>query len=155
MQDNTLLGFETQNSRVEDYKVTEAVLNGVPLSDLVRGEEMEQAHARGLELMAGRYDGLPPLMVLPPSCHFFNQPHQDYQRKDKTVLLVSGVSGVPGEFDVCCSIRLEKDWVIWSDFEHYSEIIPAWNAWHYELGPFVFERSAYEATLLHASKTAY
>ncbi len=63
--------FVAVNSFLEDYLVVDILINGYRLIDLLQLLESRFAKVEGRKSLAGAYEGLPPLMVLPPQKIFF------------------------------------------------------------------------------------
>ncbi len=99
---------------------------------------------------AGDYLGLPARRYRLPSRHLLGEgtcgpvdhfvvPPDDPRRK-KTMLL-SCTCGITECWFLLASIDVFDDFVVWSDFEQFH------RDWVYDLGPFVFKKSAYVAAL--------
>jgi hypothetical protein len=145
--------FRTTTSRVEDYKVVDIWINGQSLIDWLRMVEIPYAAAEGQPSLAGMYEGLPPLLVLPPSRHFWGRAQSAYRcgEDGRVSLLEYGLSGVPGEWTLSVRIAVDGQQVSWSGFRQ--EQRPAWS---YEaLEAFCFDLSAYRNALQKAKAEAY
>lgn len=146
--------FRTTTSRVEDYKVVDIWINGRSLIDRLRVMEAPYAAAEGQPSLAGMYEGLPPLLVLPPSRHFWGLAEGAYCWGDgegRVSLLEYGLSGVPGDWTLSARIAVDGEQVRWSGFRQ--EQRPSWS---YEaLAAFRFDRSAYRRALQKAKAEAY
>lgn len=153
-----MIDFDTELSRIEDYRVVSIFINGIHLADWLGNVEQEKARELGIPSLAGNYEGLPPLMVLPPSLHFLGEPLPDYRLDNgKTVLMEYGNSGVPGENSIAAEIICEEEMIGWRNFEKFSHLLPdAGRSWDYSgLGPFIFSREQYMNSLLDAKNSAY
>lgn len=145
--------FRTATSRVEDYKVVDLWINGFSLAHSLRALEQPYANAEGQPSLAGMYEGLPPLLVLPPRQHFWGLADAAYRHGEggRVSLLEYGLSGVPGEWTLTACIQTAVDRVTWSAFRQ--ERRPDWS--YARLGPFRFDRDAYRAALEKAKAEAY
>lgn len=153
-----VVSFNTVISDIEDYKVVDIILNGTRLIDILHQLELPLAYQEGAPEMAGAYEGLPPLMVLPPSGHFLGEASTSYQYPDgKISLLEYAFSGVPGEWSFVAKIGVGKRTITWSDFEQPRRMkLKNGYLWNYEMmGKFHFDRSQYEEALHQASENAY
>ncbi len=124
-------------------------VDGRDLVDILREYEMPFAQREGSTLIAGGYAGLPPNDVLPPSRHILGDPRWEVYKDVDRVSVLECECGVPGCWPFMVRITVEEHTVIWSDFEqpHRREGHPS-GGWSYAgLGPFVFEREQYLATL--------
>lgn len=145
-------------SDIEDYKVVDIIINGTRLIDILHQLELPLAYQEGAPEMAGAYEGLPPLMVLPPAKHFLGDAIPSYTYPNgKVSLLEYAFSGVPGEWPFVTKIDVGKNVVKWSDFEQSRRMkLKNGYRWNYEmLGAFRFDRSQYEQALSLASENAY
>jgi hypothetical protein len=133
---------------------TVIAINGRDLGDLIRETELPHARAEGHAGLAGTYSGLPPELAFAPSKHLLGRPDALYSelvRRDtatKAAVLVCEC-GEPGCWPLCVRIDVAHDVVTWSDFEqpHRSAATDR-SCWTYEtVGPFTFERGAYESAL--------
>jgi hypothetical protein len=128
-------------------------VNGQPLIDLVRAAEAPFAAAEGHADLAGSYCALPARVAYLPSKHLLGEPEPLYSdlvstgEGSKAALLVCEC-GEPGCWPLCARIDVTADLVRWSDFEQPHRTGDGDRHWSYEtLGPFEFERAAYEAAL--------
>lgn len=150
--------FRTLNSDIEDYKVVDILINGTRLIDMLHQIELPLAYQEGAPEMAGAYEGLPPLMVLPPARHFWGEAAPAYSHaEDKVSLLEYAYSGVPGEWPFAARIEVGKRVVSWSAFEQVRRLkLKNGYRWDYSmLGKFRFDREQYENALRQASDQAY
>ena len=132
-------------------------VNGVDLLDLLRrveipfveaefdrrireGESPEELAPRGS--LAGQYLYLSPGMTFRPSRNFLGEAyaHGFVAPREKSILLQC-TCGITDCWFLLARITVEDDRVTWSDFEQFH------RDWRYDLGPFVFERAAYEHQL--------
>lgn len=149
--------FRTVNSDIEDYKVVDILINGTRLIDMLHQIELPLAYEEGAPEMAGAYEGLPPLLVLPPARHFWGEANPAYRHKQKVSLLEYAYSGVTGEWPFATKIEVGKRVVSWSEFEQVRRLrLKNGYQWNYQmLGAFHFDRSQYEEALSEASDQAY
>lgn len=131
------ISFRVRTSKIEDYQVVDIYLNGWNLIDLVYPIEYPLALAEGVTSMAATYEGLPPLLVLPPNQHFWGQAaHPDYQlAPQRIVLLESGKTGVPGAWSLACDVRVTGEYIFWVNIHKPQR--PAWD--YSSLGSFQFD----------------
>ena len=152
------VSFETVNSSIEDYKVVDILINDTRLIDILHQLELPLAYQEGAPEMAGAYEGLPPLMVLPPAKHFWGEASPSYAYPDNKVsLLEYAYSGVPGEWPFVAKINVGMRVVSWSDFEQVRRLkLKNGYQWDYQmLGEFRFDRDQYDEALHDASAEAY
>jgi len=150
--------FKTVYSVVEDYKVVDIVVNQSRLVDMLFQIELPLAYQEGAPEMAGAYEGLPPLLVLPPSAHFYGEADQAYRYpENKTCLLEYAYSGVPGDWPFVARIEVGKRVVRWYDFEQVRRLrLKNGYLWNYDaLDEFAFERKQYDEALNEAARKAY
>jgi hypothetical protein len=144
--------FRTRSSHLEDYLVTDIIINGANLLNVLSVLEAPMAEAEGQPSLAGQYEGLPPLMILPPAQHFFGAPQMAaYAHPGGWITLYEyALSGVPGDWTFGCYISPGDDTVLWDGFANLKR--PSWS---YDIGPFIFERDQYEEALDAAARNAY
>lgn len=152
-----IVQFRTRTSRVEDYQVVDIYLNGWNLIELLRNFEAPFAANEGQPSLAGMYEGLPPLMVLPPNRHFWGEPQKFYRYGRRTALLEYGLSGVPGEWPFAAEIREEPERIVWENFAQLKRLadLPP-QGWDYrDFGVFRFQKEQYRQALQQAAARAY
>ncbi len=134
------------------HTVVEIEIDGVPLARLAEGVEREQARSEGLPGMAGSYAGLHADDVLPPSRHFLGEPAPEHGFGD-AVFVLGCDCGECACWPLACRIRVERDRITWSGFvQPFRSATSGPSTWRYDaLGPFVFDRTAYEAALAAAA----
>lgn len=149
--------FVATTSQLEDYKVVDIYINGINFIEMLHQLELPLAYQEGVPEMAGAYEGLPPLSVLPPSRHFYGEADASYLHDNKVTLLEYAYSGVPGDWPLAASISADKDKVYWKDFEQIRRNkLKNGYLWTYEvLGAFVFDRQQYHEALIRAKEHAY
>jgi hypothetical protein len=153
-----IVAFRTVNSNIEDYKVVDIFVNNNRLIDILHQFELPLAYQEGAPEMAGAYEGLPPLLVLPPANHFWGEASEAYSYPGhKVSLLEYAYSGVPGEWPFVAKIEVGKRVVRWSDFEQVRRLkLKNGYQWKYNmLGEFCFDRDQYDMALKDASANAY
>lgn len=152
------VAFRTVNSDIEDYKVVDIFINDTRLIDILHQIELPLAYQEGAPEMAGAYEGLPPLLVLPPATHFWGEASEAYSYPDQKVsLLEYAYSGVPGEWPFVAKIDVGKRVVRWSEFEQVRRL-KLKNGYHWAynmMGEFRFDRNQYDEALNEASSNAY
>lgn len=145
------IAFAVTDSRVEDYKVVDILINGQNLRQWLAALERPVAQAEGQPTLAGAYEGLPPLLVLPPRRHFWGHPQAAYQHGAHTTLLEYAFSGVPGDWTFAARIEVDAQGIIWHDFCQLRR--PQWS---YEALPaFRFDLAQYQKALDQAARHAY
>jgi hypothetical protein len=149
------LRLTVEPSSLEGSDQTVISINGRDLRDIVREAELPHARAEGHADLAGSYTGLPPELAFAPSRHLLGSAEPLYSdlvrtgKPTKTAVLVCEC-GEPGCWPLCVRIDVLEDVVRWGDFEqpHRSAEARGESGWTYEtVGPFTFERSAYESAL--------
>jgi len=148
-QRRDVIEFRVQPSDQWYGEQVEIHINGDNLLDLVRAVELPFATAEGSPNIAGSYAGLPAKSHLPPSQHFLGT------REGKVEVLICGGCGEFGCWPLLASIQVAENLVIWKDFVQPHRRNPVKKTpWKYDgFGPFVFERSQYEAALFSASES--
>ena len=118
--------------------IARLVINGRDLVDLVAAFEKPFA-----ESLAGKYEPLPAKELVAPSRHLLGEPDRLYQFAEGRVALLGCECGESGCWPFVARIEVAEDRVTWRDFAQ-----PHRPQWSYQsFGPFVFDRSAYEAAL--------
>ncbi len=145
------ISFEITTSRIEDYKVVDILINGRNLRPWLAQAEQAPASTEGQATLAGAYEGLPPLLVLPPRLHFWGRPHADYLHGQHIALFEYAFSGVPGDWTFAARIEVEAQQVRWHGYRQLKR--PHWT--YPDLPPFHFDRKQYQAALQEAAQAAY
>lgn len=134
-------------------------INGVELIELVRQVERPLAEAEydrrvaagtpAEELspggsLAGDYHYLLPEETFLPARGLLGEPfdHVFVAPPTSKFILLQCTCGITQCWFLLAQITVDDDRVTWSDFEQFHR-----SDWRYDLGPFVFERAAYEAQL--------
>ncbi|HEX3826819.1 MAG TPA: hypothetical protein VHV82_06045 [Sporichthyaceae bacterium] len=135
---------EDENSDLP--RVVNIYLDGRPLRALVGEFERPFAVAAGEPGQAGDYAGLwPPDALAEGGGHFLGEPVEFY--RGRSILLGCGC-GAAQCHPLTADITIEDTIVTWSGFES------AHTGWDLTaLGPFVFDRAQYEASLEEARRT--
>jgi hypothetical protein len=145
------ISFQVRKSHLEDYKVVEPVINGKVLRQWLQRIEAPALQAEAQPTLAGCYEGLPPLLVLPPKPHFWGQAQAAYRHGSLITLLEYGLSGVPGDWTFAAHITVEAQWVHWQGFTQLKR--PDWS--YAELGRLTFDQDQYRTALQAAAAEAY
>lgn len=147
------------------FQPVELWVNGSGLIDIVRavelpyalreyddrlaaGDSAEELGPRGA--LAGRYLYPNGGDVFLPSQNLLGEPYQHgfvtdlHDPRNRKSLLLQCTCGITDCWFLLANITVTVDTVIWSDFCQFHV------DWRYDLGPFVFERGAYEAQLVRA-----
>jgi len=120
-------------------------INDHNLVDTVRKVELPFASRDGRPHRAGSYVGLPPEEMFHPSRRLLGEPETYYDTDylDGRLAVLGCGCGEVGCWPLLVRISVTEDRVTWGDFEQ-----PHRKGWRYSrLGPFVFERGAYERAL--------
>ena len=125
------------------FSVINLIVNGTKLQDLVRSVELPYANAEGSPGLAGSYAGLAVGPGL-PAIHFLGEPVETWFGDGDTVLL-GCVCGDPGCWPLTAQVEISESTVTWSGFRtgHRDWDLSA-------VGPFTFDRRAYETSLTKA-----
>ncbi len=132
-------------------------INGTPLLELVRAVELPLAELerdgsggadRSPQAPAGDYLYLSPSDTFFPSRNLYGAAYQHGfdvgptdSSRGKSVLLTC-TCGIPDCWFLLAKIEVDQERVVWSAFEQFH------RDWDYSaLGPFVFERAAYDGAL--------
>ncbi|MQM25532.1 hypothetical protein [Glycomyces albidus] len=131
----------------EDGQSLAIAVDGTPLIDLARRAELDDARADGQPQLAGGYANLLYLdRICWPSRHFLDQPALVWFGDGDTV--VAGCTcGDYGCWPLCVQIEVTHEHVVWRDFRNGHRTNWDLSA----LGPFVFDRTEYEAALRRAT----
>ena len=122
--------------------VARLLINGRDLVDLVADYE----RGFGAEVVGG-YQALAAEEILPPSRLLFGEPDPFYQFREGRVALLTCECGEVHCWPLIARIEVSDERVVWCDFGQ-----PHRPHWSYTgFGPFVFDRTTYEATLSSAS----
>jgi hypothetical protein len=137
---------------VETTGVVEIAIDGRSLVERLREYEAPFAAREGSPNIAGGYAGLVARLVRLPSRHFYGESENSYSYPPKIALLECEC-GCAGCWPILCQVSVALDTISWSDFEqpHRRAGHPT-GGWDYSgFGPFVFERTQYEAALARIS----
>lgn len=126
--------------------VTVICINDEPLIELVRRCELPSARADAQEGLAGSYRPLWGYRFDPDL--FFGSPSDSELRRPDGVVLMGCDCGVVGCWPLECRLRVEGDTITWDGFRQ--PFRPRWD--HSALGPFVFDRVAYEREVARAAE---
>ncbi|MFK7936884.1 MAG: hypothetical protein AB8G22_25445 [Saprospiraceae bacterium] len=135
--------FKSRLSTIEDYQVVDVIINGHNLIDYIRGMEAQWFPILGIKMPPGKYEGVPPLMSLPPKRHFWGFADACYQKEaGRVAVLENGQSGIPEEWTISVEIEVDGEKVIWRDFrqEHTGMV-------YEHLRDFQFDLVAYRNAL--------
>lgn len=137
--------FRRKKSSLEDYQVIDIFINGNNLIELLKEIELPFASIEGHPEMAGHYEGIPPLLSLPPHKHFWGVASvEDYQYPERQVALFENKSsGIPGEWTFTARIDVTGESVKWSDFRQQHR--PKWD--YSPFGTWTFDLVAYRNAL--------
>jgi hypothetical protein len=118
-------------------------INGSSLVDMVREVELPFAASEGKPRLAGKYVGLPLEAILFPSRRLLGDREERYDDWGGRISVLGCGCDEVGCWPLQVVIAATENRVTWSDFEQ-----PHRKSWrHDRLGPFVFERGAYERAL--------
>jgi hypothetical protein len=147
-----LVRFQRREHKQGEYSSgVRIIIDGRDLVELVREVELPFADAEGHSDLAGKYAGLPPTDVSPPSRHLFGNPRPEYDYDGRTQIL-GCECGVLGCWPLICRITVGPSSISWSEFEqpHRSGSGKP-QRWEYDLlGPFRFDRKQYEQAIMDA-----
>jgi hypothetical protein len=119
-------------STAEGLVEVRVLIDGRDLVDLARDAEAADASADGQPQLAGSYSGLHP-------SHWRELPER---YGDGRAAVLACECGEPGCWPLRARISIGAETVSWSDFEQ-----PHRGWCHDGLGPFVFDRAAYESAI--------
>lgn len=124
--------------------VVDLYINGVNLIDTLTVFETKMVEQTNDSAMPGHYMGLDPQELYQ---NLMNP--EKYSWDDKHRSLVLGcVCGDEGCWPMHVDVRKKRDHIIWTDFENRFRNGEFDIVWDYsEIGPFVFDRKAYEEQL--------
>ncbi|MEL7022057.1 MAG: hypothetical protein AAGK47_10635 [Bacteroidota bacterium] len=109
--------FKSRNSTIEDYRVTDILINGYNLIEYIRGQEAQWFPVLGIRMPPGNYEGVPPLMSLPPKRHFWGFAAQCYQiEAGRIAVLENGQTGIPAQWTVSVEVVVDGEAVTWRHF---------------------------------------
>lgn len=122
-------------------------INNRDLVDLARGVEGPSAAREGKKGLAGDYLGVPAGSVFRPSRRFLGEPDWHLDGGYGRISVLGCTCGDVGCWPLQARITVRESTVVWDDF-----VQPHRRGWdHSGLGPFTFDRGAYEAELRGAS----
>lgn len=111
--------FVPRKSIVEDYQVVDIFINGFNLINIISTEEQSLFPNLHISAYPGLYEGIPPLLSLPPKKHFWGIADTCYQIKNKRVaVLESSRTGIPSEWTISVEIEVDGEKVVWRNFRH-------------------------------------
>ncbi|MEZ4934027.1 MAG: hypothetical protein R2788_18120 [Saprospiraceae bacterium] len=138
--------FISRMSIVEDYQVIDVYINGFNLINIISTEEQSLFPVLHISAHPGQYEGIPPLLSLPPKQHYWGIADNCYQiSKGRVAVLESSRSGVPNEWTISVQIIVDGEKVVWKDFYHEQLDIKYEN-----IPSFEFELVAYKKAI-HAA----
>lgn len=109
--------FKSRLSTLEDYQVTDIFINNYNLIDYIHGMEAQWFPVLGIKMPPGNYEGVPPLMSLPPKRHFWGFAADCYQIENgRVAVLENGQSGIPAEWTISVEISVDGESVQWRKF---------------------------------------
>ncbi len=141
-----IIEFIPRRSIVEDYQVVDIYINGFNLINIISTEEQSLFPLLHVSAHPGQYEGIPPLLSLPPKQHFWGLAAECYQKsKSRVAVLENSKSGVPNEWTISVDIIVDGEKVEWRHFYHEQldikfEGIPAF---HFEL--VAYKKALYAA----------
>lgn len=124
----------------------EVLVNGRDLRDLAKEVESSFAAREGKPHLAGDYVGLPAEAVFRPSRRLLGEPEGPWDDWGGRISILGCGCGVVGCWPLQVGIVVQEDVVVWDDFAQPYRL--SWD--HSSLGPFIFDRGAYEAELRRA-----
>lgn len=123
-------------------------VNNQDLTKITKEVELLFAARDGKSELAGDYVGLPPGAVFLPSHRLLGEPERYYDDWGGKITILG--CGVVGCWPLRVNITPREGTVLWDDFEQ-----PHRRRWrHYEMGPFVFDRTQYTYALGRESDAA-
>lgn len=135
--------FIRRKSNVEDYQVLDIYLNGFNLLNIIEVEEQLLFPKNNISAVPGNYEGIPPLLALPPKQHFWGIADPCYQiAKGRVAVLENGRSGIPTEWTVSVEITVDGEKVTWQGFRQ-EQVGLLFSG----IGPFYFDLSQYNKQL--------
>ncbi len=135
--------FIPRKSAVEDYEVVDIFINGFNLINIISTEEQSLFPLLHVSAYPGQYEGIPPLLSLPPKQHFWGISENDYQISERRVaVLENGRTGVPGEWTVSVEVEVDGEKVVWKGFRHEQL-----DMLYENIPPFEFELVAFKKAL--------
>ena len=138
--------FEIESTDYPAWGPVDAVgifINGRDLVDLARKTELPSAAREGKPDLAGAYSWLPAEAVRAPSRRLLGDPDWRYDSGAGRISVLGCTCGDVACGPLQCRITLREDVVVWHDF-----VQPHRRRWdHREMGPFTFDRAAYDVEL--------
>jgi hypothetical protein len=140
--------FVSRMSRVEDYQVLDIFLNGFDIVQIIAAVEQRIFSIHRIQSPAGAYEGIPPLLSLPPKKHFWGIADECYQYDTgRVAILENGFSGVPQEWTISVEIVVDGEKVVWQNFRQEQMGLD-----FKEIAPFTFDLVEYRAVLEKAKE---
>jgi hypothetical protein len=141
--------FMVQPHREGDWSSgVRIIVDGQDLTQFVRATELPFASLEGRDSMAGKYAGLSPDGLVPPSKHFLGVPAKAWYDYDSRIQIMGCECGEVGCWPLVCKILINEKSVVWSDFlqPHRAEGRKG-VVWSYPDLMFEFDRRQYESAL--------
>ena len=133
-------------SSIEEYQVVDIYINGFNLINIISTEEQSMFPLLHISAYPGQYEGIPPLLSMPPKQHFWGIAEKPYQKGEKRIaVLESGRSGVPNEWTISVEVEVDGEKVVWKNFYHEQL-----DMFYEGIPEFEFELVAYKKAL-HAN----
>ena len=139
---NLRLVKASDEAEVRDYYALDIRVDDRDLLEVVRETEAPYAAAEGHPDLAGKYEALPAFKVL-----------EDLAAgKAEKVALYDCACGCFGCWPLLVRTSVRDETVVWSEFEQPHRGAQSRTSWwrYDQLGPFVFDRIRYEASLKKA-----
>ncbi|WP_330182073.1 hypothetical protein OHB26_38070 [Nocardia sp. NBC_01503] len=133
--------IERAELAIAETDIVLVYIDGVELRDLVRPVEGPFAAAEDSPDLAASYAGLVAAEVAWPSRHFLGDSAETWVA-DGELIILGCTCGIAGCWPLSASLELTPETVVWQDFRN------GHRDWDLSaLGPFVFDRTQYEAAL--------
>lgn len=148
------LSLDIRHSDLEQYKVVNILIDNMPLAGMLYLYEKEPATYLQIPDLAGCYEGLPSVIVLEATQHFWGEALTEYCYDGERIALMDYAhSGIPGDYTIACNIEVHKEVVIWNRFKNFSTLFNT-GQWNYSLA-FCFDRKQYTDALEEALFTQH
>ena len=109
--------FQSRLSHIEDYQITDIIINNYNLVEYIRGMEAQWFPVLGIKMPPGNYEGIPPLLSLPPRRHFWGFADDCYQKEaGRVAVLENGQTGIPEQWTISVEIVVDGETVTWQHF---------------------------------------
>jgi len=137
-KNNNIIQFEISDAPT-DNKLIYPLIDQVALMDLIQEQDKKKAKFQWKKKHLAFYEGLQPLLILPPSKHLLGKSQNRFS--GHTLVLNDSQNGEV----ILAKIEILRKYIIWHQFIKVKSDKRVRN--YSKIGPFVFDRWQYELAL--------